>query len=397
MSLSTLWRATSSYIRSSPLSLRQLLPATRWQSTATSHRYTLPESRFALHKLESGPSLETELTRDDCLHFYREMILSREMELVARDLYSQKSIRGFLHVYVGQEACNIGMESVLTKEDPVITAYRCHTWTHTRGVPVKNILAELTGKSSGCSKGKGGSMHMYSDNFYGGNGIVGAQVPLGAGIAFALKYQKSDRICVALYGDGAANQGQLFEAYNMAALWKLPCLFVCENNHYGMGTAAHRASASTEFHTRGDYIPGIKVYGMDILAVREATKFCAEYIRAGNGPLVMELDTYRYYGHSMSDPGKSYRTTQEVKDKRKNEDAIANLEECAIQGNLITEEEMKDIRTAVLAEVTEAKEFALSGEELPSSELFTDVHTDQEQQGLYIRGSDMFAGNRDSQ
>lgn len=306
---------------------------------------------------------------------------------------SKKKIQGFLHLFVGQEACAVGMEAAVTKEDPVITAYRCHGWTHTRGVPIKNILAELTGKSTGCAKGKGGSMHMYAPNFYGGNGIVGAQVPVGAGIAFALKYNQSNNICITLYGDGAANQGQVFEAFNMAALWKLPCLFVCENNQYGMGTSAARSSYCTDYYTRGDYIPGIGVNGMDILAVREATKWCADYIRSGKGPLVMELDTYRYYGHSMSDPGKSYRPTEEVKAVREQRDAIKLVEAYATEGNLATSEELKELRKSAKAEVDEAVKYSLEGSDLPPQELFTDVYTDQAEEGLLIRGSDLFTNN----
>uniref|UniRef100_A0A8C8J503 Pyruvate dehydrogenase E1 component subunit alpha, testis-specific form, mitochondrial n=1 Tax=Oncorhynchus tshawytscha TaxID=74940 RepID=A0A8C8J503_ONCTS len=266
-----------------------------------------PEATFDikkvdLHRLEEGPPLTATLTREEGLKYYRTMQTIRRMELKADQLYKQKIIRGFCHLYDGQEACAVGIEGGITLSDHLITAYRAHGYTLTRGGTVREIMAELTGRRGGIAKGKGGSMHMYTKNFYGGNGIVGAQVPLGAGVALACKYLGNDQLCVSLYGDGAANQGQIFETYNMSSLWKLPIIFICENNQYGMGTSVERSSASTEYYKRGDYIPGLRVDGMDVLCVREATKFAADHCRSGKGPILMELQTYRYHGHSMSDP-----------------------------------------------------------------------------------------------
>lgn len=218
----------------------------------------------------------------------------RRLETAAGSLYKEKIIRGFCHLYSGQEACAVGMAAALRPNDDVITAYRCHGWTYLMGGSLNGILCELTGRSSGVARGKGGSMHMYVQNFFGGNGIVGAQVPLGVGIAFAQKYKGDHGVCIALYGDGAANQGQIFEVYNMAKLWKVPCIFVCENNGYGMGTSAERASANTNYYTRGDSVPGIWVDGMDVLAVREATRFAIEYATSEKGgPILLETATYR--------------------------------------------------------------------------------------------------------
>lgn len=248
---------------------------------------------FKLHKLETGPSTHVCLTRDDALKYYEEMFTIRRLETAASSLYKDKIVRGFCHLYSGQEACAVGMKAAMRPDDSVITAYRCHGWTWLLGVPLQQVLSELTGRQSGCSRGKGGSMHMYGKNFYGGNGIVGAQIPLGVGIALAAKYQDKKAVCVALYGDGAANQGQVFEVYNMAKLWNVPCIFVCENNGYGMGTSAERASASVDYYKRGDYVPGIWVDGMDVLAVREATRFAIEHCDSGKGPIVLETATYR--------------------------------------------------------------------------------------------------------
>uniref|UniRef100_A0A8C4Q8I6 Pyruvate dehydrogenase E1 component subunit alpha, testis-specific form, mitochondrial n=1 Tax=Eptatretus burgeri TaxID=7764 RepID=A0A8C4Q8I6_EPTBU len=273
-----------------------------------------------------------------------------------------------------KEACGVGIENAIKPTDHLITAYRVHGIAYMRGIPVKSILSELTGRQGGCAKGKGGSMHMYGQNFYGGNGIVGAQVPLGAGVAFAQKYQGFDSLCVAMYGDGAANQGQIFEAFNMSYLWSLPCLFVCENNQYGMGTAVERASANIDYYQRGDYIPGIKVDGMDVLCVREATKFAADYIRSGKGPMLMELETYRYHGHSMSDPGISYRTREEIKEVRSKSDPISLLRDRLVGSGLSSVEELKEIDVEVRREIEEASQFATSDPEPPLSDLTTHIY-----------------------
>jgi len=256
------------------------------------------------------------------------------------------------------------------------------------GIPLLGVLAELTGRKSGCAKGKGGSMHMYAKNFYGGNGIVGAQVPLGTGIAFAHKYKNEPYICVALYGDGAANQGQVFESYNMAKLWNLPVIFVCENNGYAMGTAVSRASASTDFYARGDYVPGIRVDGMDVLGVREATRFARNYVLK-SGPIVMEMVTYRYSGHSMSDPGTSYRKREEVQEVRKLKDPISTFSSKILEKNLATAEELKSIDDSVRAEMSEVERRSLSDPELDIQELYNDVFKNPEE-NFKIRGCDNF-------
>ncbi|XP_039274411.1 pyruvate dehydrogenase E1 component subunit alpha, mitochondrial-like [Styela clava] len=342
-----------------------------------SHRYaseaTLSVKPFDLHKLETGPSTEAHITRDDALKYYKQMQTIRRMELKADQLYKQKVIRGFCHLYDGQEACCVGIESAIKPTDDVITAYRAHGWVHVRGISVSQVLAELFGRRHGCAKGKGGSMHMYNYNFYGGNGIVGAQVPLGAGIALAHKYKEDGGICVTCYGDGAANQGQVFEAFNMSKLWNLPVIYVCENNKYGMGTAVERASASTEYYTRGDYVPGIKVDGMDILAVREATKFAREYA-VENGPILMELATYRYHGHSMSDPGTSYRTRDEVKEVRSKLDPITSFREKMIKAELVTMDEIKTIDKEIKQHVEEETALALASTEPDMDQLGSDVY-----------------------
>uniref|UniRef100_A0AAY4BZ27 Pyruvate dehydrogenase E1 component subunit alpha n=1 Tax=Denticeps clupeoides TaxID=299321 RepID=A0AAY4BZ27_9TELE len=310
-----------------------------------------------VHKLEEGPPLTSTLTREDGLKYYRTMQTMRRMELKADQLYKQKIIRGFCHLYDGQEACAVGIEAGINLTDHLITAYRAHGYTLTRGGTVREIMAELTGRRGGIAKGKGGSMHMYAKNFYGGNGIVGAQVPLGAGVALACKYQEKNELCVCLYGDGAANQGQIFETYNMASLWKLPCIFICENNKYGMGTSVERAAASTDYYKRGDFIPGLRVDGMDVLCVKEATKFAADFCRSGKGPILMELQTYRYHGHSMSDPGVSYRTREEIQEVRSKSDPISMLKDRMLNNNMASVEELKEIDIEVRKEIEDAAQF----------------------------------------
>ncbi|KAJ3611321.1 hypothetical protein NHX12_021337 [Muraenolepis orangiensis] len=346
---------------------------------------TFDVKKCDLHRLEEGPPERVELTREQGLHYYRTMQTVRRMELKADQLYKQKIIRGFCHLYDGQEACAMGIEAAINPTDHVITAYRAHGYTYTRGGSVQKILAELTGRKGGIAKGKGGSMHMYAPNFYGGNGIVGAQVPLGAGIALACKYQGNGQVCVALYGDGAANQGQIFESFNMAALWKLPCIFVCENNKYGMGTSVERSSASTDYFRRGDFVPGLRVDGMDVLCVREATKFAADHCRAGKGPILMELQTYRYHGHSMSDPGVGYRTREEVQEVRSKSDPITMLKDRMLSNSMAAVEEFKEIDTEIRKEIEEAALFATTDPEPALDDLCS--HIFHNEPPLEVRGT----------
>merc|ERR1712013_848738 len=330
---------------------------------------------YKLHQLDEGPATTTTITRDEALRIYREMVTIRRMETAAANLYKEKAIRGFCHLCSGQEAVYSGMKAGIREQDSIITSYRAHGFTYVMGVSVLGVLAELTGRKSGVVRGKGGSMHMYAKNFYGGNGIVGAQVPLGAGIAFAHKYKGDGGVNFSLYGDGAANQGQIAEAFNMAKLWNLPAVFICENNHYGMGTAEDRHAASTDFYKRGDYIPGIHVDGMDILAVREATRFAIDYCsKQEKGPLVFEISTYRYHGHSMSDPGTSYRTRDEVQEVRQTRDPITGFRDRLVGAELAEVSELKaieiDVKKAVDADVKKAK----TDSEIGAEELFYDIY-----------------------
>jgi pyruvate dehydrogenase E1 component alpha subunit len=336
---------------------------------------------FKGHKLEGFaplPEANVEATKEDMLRYYEQMVYFRRFEIVADTLYKQREIRGFCHLYDGQEAVVIGMEEAMEPTDSCITSYREHCHQLIRGDTGASVMAEMLGKSTGCSKGRGGSMHMYhpEGGFYGGNGIVGAQVPLGAGLAFAHKYRKDGGAALAFYGDGAANQGQLYEAANMAALWKLPMVFVCENNEYGMGTSIARASGSHTFYTRGDYIPGLWADGMDVLASREAFKYAVGHAKAGHGPIFLELSTYRYHGHSMSDPGISYRSRDEVDGVRKERDCIDMTRNRILENGWATAAELKAIdkaqRKRVDSEVKEAK----SATELPTAELFDDIYID---------------------
>jgi len=339
-------------------------------------KFSFDSSQFKVHNLSYSPNLETVATKDEVMKMYDDMFTIRRMELLCDQYYKNKQIWGFCHLYDGQEAVCVGIENALVPGDHVITAYRDHGWQFTRGDSIKNIFAEMFGKMSGCARGKGGSMHLYfpSNNFYGGNGIVGAQVPVGTGIALASK-QKGDGSCVVTaFGDGAANQGQVYESFNMAQLWKLPVIYLCENNRYGMGTAAHRAAAVTDFFTRGDYVPGIAVDGMDVLAVREAMRFAAWHAR-NEGPIVMEALTYRYHGHSMSDPGVSYRTPDEVSEIRQQYDPLRKVRGWITENEIMSDGDLKKLEKDIRKQVeTEAKE-ALMDRELDSSELVLDIYT----------------------
>jgi pyruvate dehydrogenase E1 component alpha subunit len=316
-----------------------------------------------------------EFSKDQEIAAYRDMLVIRRFEEKAGQMYGMGLIGGFCHLYIGQEAVVIGMQMALKPGDQVITGYRDHGHMLACGMDPKGVMAELTGRRDGYSRGKGGSMHMFSveKGFFGGHGIVGAQVPLGTGLAFANRYRGNDNVCLTYFGDGAANQGQVYESFNMAELWKLPVIYVIENNRYAMGTAIHRSHSNTDLSKRGlsFNIEGEQVDGMDIRAVKAAGEKAVKWCREGNGPYILEMLTYRYRGHSMSDPAK-YRTREEVEKVRTEHDPIEQVRQRLIEKGL-SEDALKKIDTEVRAKVNEAAEFATHDPEPDASELYTDV------------------------
>ena len=333
---------------------------------------------FALNSLQEAyqKAGAYKASDDEKMALYEQMLLIRRFEEKAGQLYGLGLIGGFCHLYIGQEAVAIGLQSALDNDrDSVITGYRDHGHMLAYGIDPNVIMAELTGRAAGISKGKGGSMHMFSTEhkFYGGHGIVGAQVSLGGGLALAHKYKEDGGLCLAYFGDGASNQGQVYETFNMAALWNLPIVFVVENNQYAMGTAVKRSSAETEFYRRGTAfrIPGMKVDGMDVLQVRSAAKVAFKHVREGKGPVLMECNTYRYRGHSMSDPAK-YRTREEVQEQREHNDPIEGMKKLLIdQGK--SEDDLKALDKAIRARVAASADFAETSPEPELSELYTDI------------------------
>ena len=328
---------------------------------------------MATKKAPESPNV----SKEELLKYYREMLLIRRFEEKAGQLYGMGLIGGFCHLYIGQEAVVVGLEAATKDGDKRLTSYRDHGHMLACGMDPKGVMAELTGREGGYSKGKGGSMHMFSreKHFYGGHGIVGAQVPLGAGLAFSDWYKGNDNVTFTYFGDGAANQGQVYETYNMAELWSLPVVFVIENNQYAMGTSMKRATKSTSLYGRGTAygIQGEQVDGMDVLAVKEAAEKAIAHCRSGKGPYILEMMTYRYRGHSMSDPAK-YRTREEVEKIKTEKDCIEHVRDLLTQGGLASEEDLKAIDKEIKAIVNEAAEFSKESPEPALSELYTDIY-----------------------
>ena len=323
-------------------------------------------------------------SKEELLEHYREMLLIRRFEEKAGQLYGMGLIGGFCHLYIGQEAVVVGLEAAAEEGDKRVTSYRDHGHMLACGMDPKGVMAELTGREGGYSKGKGGSMHMFSTekHFYGGHGIVGAQVPIGAGLAFADKYKGTDNVTFTYFGDGAANQGQVAETYNMAELWDLPVIFVIENNQYAMGTSVSRSTKSPDFWERGAAygIEGEAVDGMDVLAVRDAGRKAVKHCRSGKGPYILEIKTYRYRGHSMSDPAK-YRTREEVQKMREERDPIQNVRDLLLQGKHASEDDLKAIDKEIKDIVNASAEFAKESPEPALEELWTDIYSDDVPQG----------------
>jgi pyruvate dehydrogenase E1 component alpha subunit len=319
------------------------------------------------------------ISTEDLIRHYRDMLLIRRFEEKAGQLYGMGLIGGFCHLYIGQEAVVVGMQMALKKGDAIITGYRDHGHMLAAGMDAKGVMAELTGRTHGYSKGKGGSMHMFSaeKGFFGGHGIVAAQVPLGTGLAFASKYRGLDNVSLTYFGDGAANQGQVYESFNMAKLWMLPAIYIVENNQYAMGTSLKRASATVDLYHRGAAhgIPGQQVDGMDVRAVKAAADYATKWCREGNGPIILEMMTYRYRGHSMSDPAK-YRTREEVEKVRSEHDPIEQVRLRLIKKKWASEDELKKIDAKVRETVNEASEFATHDPEPDPSELYTDIYAE---------------------
>ncbi len=328
---------------------------------------------MAARKTTKKPNVSAEELKT----YYREMLLIRRFEEKAGQLYGMGLIGGFCHLYIGQEAVVVGLEAAAEDGDKRITSYRDHGHMLACGMEPGGVMAELTGREGGLSKGKGGSMHMFSKekHFYGGHGIVGAQVPLGAGLAFADKYKGNGRVTFTYFGDGAANQGQVYETFNMAAIWQLPVVFVIENNQYAMGTAQARSTSTKDIYHRGEAfgIPGEIVNGMDVLAVKEAGEKAVAHCRAGKGPYILEVKTYRYRGHSMSDPAR-YRTREEVQKVREQSDPIEHVRELLLSGKHATEDDLKAIDKEIKEVVNQAAEFAKESPEPSLDELWTDIY-----------------------
>ena len=320
--------------------------------------------------------MKKSLNKKEYLKIYSYMLKIRRFEERASQLYGMGHIGGFCHLYIGQEAVVVGVLMTINKNDSVVTTYRDHGHMIARGLNPKKIMAELTGRKSGYSSGKGGSMHMFSkeNNFYGGHGIVGAQVPIGTGIAFTHKYKKEKNICRTYIGDGAMNNGQVFEAFNLAALWKLPVLYIIENNKYGMGTSVDRASAGSELYKRGEAfgIPGKVVDGMNVFKVIESADKAGKYVRSGKGPYILEVQTYRYKGHSMSDPAK-YRSKSELQ-KYKSVDPIDIVKKEILKKKISTSAELEKINTDIISEIKHAAEYALESPYPENSDLLTNVY-----------------------
>ncbi|MDF1855577.1 pyruvate dehydrogenase (acetyl-transferring) E1 component subunit alpha [Pseudooceanicola sp.] len=336
------------------------------------------------------PAAKPNVSADELKHYYRDMLLIRRFEEKAGQLYGMGLIGGFCHLYIGQEAVVVGLEAAAEEGDKRITSYRDHGHMLACGMNPDGVMAELTGRAGGYSKGKGGSMHMFSreKHFYGGHGIVGAQVPLGAGLAFADKYLDNGRVTFTYFGDGAANQGQVYETFNMAALWKLPVIFVIENNQYAMGTSQKRSTSTEDIYTRGAPfgIPGEVVDGMDVLAVKAAGEKAVAHGRAGKGPYILEVKTYRYRGHSMSDPAK-YRTREEVQKMREEKDAIEHVRDLLLSGKHASEDDLKTIDKEIKGIVNRSAEFAKESPEPDASELWTDIYAAEIPQGSAVQES----------
>ncbi len=334
---------------------------------------------MAARRTATRPGAKSNTSAEELMRFYREMLLIRRFEEKAGQLYGMGLIGGFCHLYIGQEAVVVGLQACAEEGDNVITTYRDHGHMLACGMDPNGVMAELTGREGGYSRGKGGSMHMFSRErrFFGGHGIVGANVPLGAGLAFADRYRGNDRVTFTYFGDGAANQGQVYETYNMAMLWELPVIFVIENNKYAMGTSVQRATRSPSLWERGAAygIPGQEVDGMDVLAVKAAGEKAVAHCRAGKGPYILEVMTYRYRGHSMSDPAK-YRTRDEVQKMREERDAIEHVRELLLSGGHAGEDDLKAIDREIKEIVNASADFARESPEPDVSELFTDIYTD---------------------
>ena len=324
-------------------------------------------------------SKKSNVSGEELLEYYRSMLLIRRFEEKAGQLYGMGKIGGFCHLYIGQEAVVVGLEAAAKEGDVRLTSYRDHGHMLACDMDPNGVMAELTGREGGYSRGKGGSMHMFSreKGFYGGHGIVAAQVPIGAGLAFAKKYKGTDDVSFTYFGDGAANQGQVYETFNMAALWKLPVVFVIENNQYAMGTSLERASSTPELYTRGAAfnIPGESVDGMDVMAVKEAGLRAVEHCRSGEGPYLLGVKTYRYRGHSMSDPAK-YRTREEVQKMKEERDPIDHIRDMIEQGKHATAEELKAIDKDIKKRVQESADFALESPEPALDQLYTDIYAE---------------------